>query len=229
MRISDCGFVLFIEKRFFRLSADPIEQHESAIQNPLFNYTPPDERGQIGNPQTTIQLHSTRSKRTKSAIKIGNPKSTIPLHPDPMKEDKSAIRNPQSEISHAILPQRLGDMRDKYEPVVGLEIHVNSRLIRRSSAGVRRDLVTSPIRTLARSVWDCPARCRCSIAGSSNLLRERRLLLTCTSTPSRSSRAKTTFTPTCPRVIRFHSTTGPSQSTGGLRFRPLNATSPGTR
>ena len=49
----------------------------------------------------------------------------------------------------------------KYEPVIGLEVHVQLLTATKAFCGCVNGLAIRPIRISARCAWGCPARCPC--------------------------------------------------------------------
>ncbi len=114
-----------------------------------------------------------------------------------------------------------------FEPVIGLEIHAQLLTATKIFCGCStRFGADAQYARCARSVSGCRARCRCSIAAPSSWRSRAALALGCTVHPSdRSSRARTTSIPTCPRATRSRSTIGRSRPTARSPSPPTGGAS----
>ena len=52
-----------------------------------------------------------------------------------------------------------------YEPVIGLEVHVQLNTLTKAFCACSTRFGDPPTRTLARCAWACRERCRCSTSG----------------------------------------------------------------
>ena len=97
-----------------------------------------------------------------------------------------------------------------WEPVIGLEIHVELDTADQDVLRLRRRArATRPTPTPARSAWPIPARCRWSTSAPSSTPRASPWRWAARCGRAASSTARTTSIPTCPRPIRSASTTSP--------------------
>ena len=127
-----------------------------------------------------------------------------------LRRTRSSAPGTRSSARSASTPSRAAAVSaHEWEPVVGLEIHVQLKTRTKAFAAARTGSAAARTRRSVRSASASRARCRCrtgprssgrSSSGSRSAARSPR---------ARSSRARTTSTPTCRRDIRSLNTICP--------------------
>jgi aspartyl-tRNA(Asn)/glutamyl-tRNA(Gln) amidotransferase subunit B len=108
-------------------------------------------------------------------------------------------------------PEEIG----KYEPVIGLEVHVQLNTRTKIFAAAPPASARRRIRTSVRCAWDCRARLPVLNRRAVEMAIQAALATHCRSMHFRDSRARITFIRTCPRAIRSRNMTSRWPSTAG--------------
>ena len=76
-------------------------------------------------------------------------------------EDVTTSHVARIEVSMSTMSAVSPEVIAKYQPVIGLEVHVQLLTETKAFCGCVNSTAASRIRTCARHAWACRARCRC--------------------------------------------------------------------